>query len=45
MLSPRNQYLKLRRQAMRLMMIGDLQRYMRTLRELHDLRSRFGMAA
>lgn len=45
MLSPRKHYLKLRRQAMRLMMIGDLQRYMRTLREMHELRGRIGMAA
>ncbi len=39
MLSPRKQYLKLKRRAMRLMMIGDLHRYMHVLRAMHDLRA------
>ena len=44
MLNKVNQYLKLKRQAMHLMLTGDLKRYMDTLRQLHELRKR-GLAA
>ena len=44
MLNQVNQYLKLKRQAMHLMLTGDLKRYMDTLRQLHELRKR-GLAA
>lgn len=33
-------YLRLKREAMRLMLTGDVERYMRTLRLLNDLRGR-----
>ena len=39
MLSPVDQYRKLKRQAKRLMMSGDVERYLFMLRELHDLRA------
>ena len=38
MLSNVKQYLKVRRQAMQLMLNGDLQRYMFKLREMQELR-------
>jgi hypothetical protein len=38
MLTPMTSYLKLKRQAMRLMLTGDVERYMRTLRALNELR-------
>jgi hypothetical protein len=38
MLTPMMSYLKLKRQAMRLMLTGDVERYMRTLRALNELR-------
>ena len=44
MLNQVNQYLKLKRQAMHLMLTGDLKRYMETLKRIHELRSR-GLAA
>lgn len=44
MLTQVNQYLKLKRQAMHLMLTGDLKRYMDLLRQLHELRKR-GLAA
>ncbi len=40
MLNQVNQYLKLKRQAMHLMLTGDLKRYMETLKRIHELRSR-----
>lgn len=42
MLSHVKDYLKVRREAMRLMLTGDLQRYMHKLREMHELRRRLG---
>lgn len=44
MLTHVKRYLKLKREAMRLMMNGDLARYMHKLRELHELKARAGMA-
>jgi hypothetical protein len=44
MLNPLKHYLKLKRQATYLMLTGDLQRYMDTLRRMHALRAR-GLAA
>ena len=38
MLTTTKYYLKLKRQAKRLMLNGDVERYMRTLRELQALR-------
>jgi len=40
----KKQYLKLKRQAMRLMLTGDLKRYMETLHRMHELRAQ-GLAA
>lgn len=45
MFSHAKRYLTLKREATRLMMAGDVQRYMRALRLMSDLRSRPGMAA
>lgn len=39
-----NHYLELKRQARRLMLSGDVERYMRVLRELSMLRLRFPTA-
>jgi hypothetical protein len=44
MLSNVKRYLRLKQEAMRLMMNGDLARYMHKLRELHELKVRAGMA-
>jgi hypothetical protein len=38
-------YLKLKRAATRLMVAGDLMRYMHALRLMHTIRSRYGLAA
>jgi hypothetical protein len=38
MLTPKEAYLNLKRQAKRLMLTGDVERYMRTLRALNELR-------
>ncbi len=38
MLTPMKNYLKLKRQAMRQMLTGDVERYMQTLRVLNELR-------
>ena len=38
-------YLKLKRAATRLMVAGDLMRYMHALRLMHSIRSRHGLAA
>lgn len=38
MISQAKQYLKLKREAKRLMQLGDLEHYLRILRELHMLR-------
>ena len=37
--APKEIYLKLKRRARRLLMQGDVDSYMRTLRALHDLRT------
>jgi hypothetical protein len=37
-------YLKLKRAATRLMVAGDLMRYMHALRLMHTIRSRHGLA-
>ncbi len=42
MLSNLKQYVNVKREAMRLMMSGDLARYMRKLRELQEMRSKLG---
>ncbi len=39
MLTHVKEYLKLKRQAMRLMLTGDLKQYMDTLRRMHELRA------
>lgn len=38
MLTPKEAYLNLKRQAKRLMLTGDVERYLRTLRALNELR-------
>jgi len=38
MLTPMDQYRKLKRQATRLMLSGDVQRYLLMLRQLNELR-------
>ena len=38
MMTPKALYRKLKRQARQLLLNGDLERYLRTLRELHELR-------
>jgi hypothetical protein len=38
MLTPKQAYLKLKRQAKRLMLTGDVERYMHSLRALNELR-------
>lgn len=45
MLDQVKRYLRLNRRAMRLMLKGDVERYMRTLREMHSLRPQGGLAA
>lgn len=45
MLSNLKHYVELKRQAMRLMLSGDLGRYMKKLREMQELRSRMGRLA
>lgn len=40
MISPTDRYLKLKQAATRLMVAGDVRRYMHALRLMHDLRSR-----
>ena len=42
MLSNLKQYVNAKREAMRLMMSGDLARYMRKLREIQEMRSKLG---
>jgi hypothetical protein len=44
MLTHVKRYLKVKREAMRLMLNGDLARYMHKLRELHELKARTGIA-
>jgi hypothetical protein len=44
MLTNVKRYLKVKREAMRLMLNGDLVRYMHKLRELNELKARAGMA-
>lgn len=44
MLTTVKRYLKVKREAMRLMLNGDLSRYMNKLRELNELKARAGMA-
>ena len=45
MLSQMKRYLKLKQAATRLMVAGDVQRYMHALRLMHDLRARTGAVA
>ncbi len=42
MLSNLKRYVSMKREAMRLMMSGDLARYMRKLRELQEMKARLG---
>ena len=44
MFSPMKRYLQLRQAATRLMVAGDVQRYLHALRLMHDLRSRAATA-
>jgi hypothetical protein len=45
MFSQMKRYLKLKQVATRLMVAGDVQRYLHALRLMHDLRARNGAAA
>lgn len=44
MISHVKRYLKVKREAMQLLLAGDVARYMHKLRELNELRTRAGMA-
>lgn len=39
MMTPKDLYLKLKQRAKRLLLKGDLEHYMRTLRRMHEIRS------
>lgn len=45
MKNPRDRYSRLKRQARRLLLAGQLERYMRILREMHELHGLTGRLA